>query len=255
MDYSIHKQTYAELELKYDKSSKTFRKYFDQLGHAPFPSPIDCRPQVNLIFDTTFFGRFFGVMVFRAPGINLYWEFVESEKISNYKVSLEKLKEEYEILSCTIDGRKGAIKMLKELFSNLPIQLCIYHQVAIIRRYTTLRPKTECGKELWKLAQELKALPEKEFRDKLIKFENKFKDFFKEKNESGRWKHGRLRSAIRSLKVNLEYLFTHQNYPELNIPNTTNSCEGSFVHWKSKVKFHRGISTERRKQMISQFLS
>jgi hypothetical protein len=37
LDYSIHKQTYAELELKYDKSSKTFRKYFDQLGHDHDP--------------------------------------------------------------------------------------------------------------------------------------------------------------------------------------------------------------------------
>ncbi len=70
-----------------------------------------------------------------------------------------------------------------------------------------MRPKIECGEELWKLAQELKALPEKEFRDKSIKFENKFKDFLKEKNKSGRWKHGRLRSVIRSLKGNLEYLF------------------------------------------------
>ncbi len=88
-----------------------------------------------------------------------------------------------------------------------------------------------------------------------INLENKFKDFLKEKNENGRWKHGRLRSAIRSLKDNLEYLFTQERYPELNIPNTTNSCEGSFGHWKSKVKLHRGISTERRKQMISKFLS
>ena len=35
----------------------------------------------------------------------------------------------------------------------------------------------------------------------------------KDKSENGRWKHERLRSAIRSLKDNLEHLFAHRNDP------------------------------------------
>jgi hypothetical protein len=105
------------------------------------------------------------------------------------------------------------------------------------------------------LAKSLKSFSESEFRDQLKQVEDEFREFLNEKNENGRWKHDRLRSAIRSLKGNLEYLFTHERYPELNIPTTTNSCDGSFAHWKDKVRFHRGISTEIRKQMISQFLS
>jgi hypothetical protein len=255
LDYSIHKQTYSELESKYNKSSRTLRKYFDQLQDAPFPSPIDCIPEINLTFDTTFFGRNFGVMVFRTPGINLLWEFVESEAVYGYKHCLSEHSHKFKFLSFTIDGKLGVRKMLEASFPEVPVQLCKFHQVAIVRRYTTQRPKTECGKAILRLAKSLKSFSESEFRDQLKQVEDEFREFLNEKNENGRWKHDRLRSAIRSLKGNLEYLFTHERYPELNIPTTTNSCDGSFAHWKDKVRFHRGISTEIRKQMISQFLS
>jgi len=78
-----------------------------------------------------------------------------------------------------------------------------------------------------------------------------YNDFLKERNEQGQFKHRRLRSAFRSLKSNLVYLFAYKNYPELDIPNTTNTCDGSFVHWKQKVKIHRGLRKKRRNKMIN----
>jgi len=74
------------------------------------------------------------------------------------------------------------------------------------------------------------------------------------KNEQGEFVHRKLRSAVRSLKSNLPYLFAYQTYPELNIPNTTNSCDGSFAHWKQKVKIHRGLRQHRRNKMIDLLL-
>ena len=53
----------------------------------------------------------------------------------------------------------------------------------------------------------------------------------------------------------MPYLFTYLKYPELNIPNTTNSCDGSFAHCKNKVKIHRGLRKDRRKKMIDYLLS
>lgn len=80
-DYTIHKQTYAELEIKYVKSEDTIRKYFDQLKvQKPFLI-VDQKP-INLIFDTTFFKRVLGVMIFRKPGKNISWKYVETEKLS-----------------------------------------------------------------------------------------------------------------------------------------------------------------------------
>jgi hypothetical protein len=62
-----------------------------------------------------------------------------------------------------------------------------------------------------------------------------FKTFLKEKNEQGKYVHKRLLSALKSLKVNLPYLYTYKNSPLLNIPHTTNSCDGYFSHLKLKI--------------------
>jgi len=48
----------------------------------------------------------------------------------------------------TIDGRRFMFDLLKKKYPAIPIQMCIFHMKAIIRRYTTLRPKTRLGKAL-----------------------------------------------------------------------------------------------------------
>ena len=44
--------------------------------------------------------------------------------------------------------------------------------------------------------------------------------------------HRKLRSAYSSLKRNLDYLFVFEQYPDLNIPNTTNLLDGEFAGLK-----------------------
>ena len=122
-------------------------------------------------------------------------------------------------------------------------------------RYTTKNPKTECGKELKKLILNLKKLSKKDFTKQFENLQNTYKDFLKERNEKNQFRHKRLRSAFRSIKTNLPYLFTFEDYPELEIPSTTNSCDGSFGQWKYKIKLHRHLTIERKKQMIDKILS
>ncbi len=43
-------------------------------------------------------------------------------------------------------------------------------------------------------------------------------------------------------------------YPELNIPNTTNSLDGSFSALKKKLSVHHGLRKDRRYKVISQLL-
>jgi len=152
--------------------------------------------------------------------------------------------------SVTIDGRKGAISLVKRLFPEVPVQLCLFHQKAIIRRYLTGHPKTLCGKELRALVAFLGYIDEEIFMDCLDDLRNRYADFLKERNELNQFKHRRLRSALRSLRTNAQFIFAHQRFPESNIPRTTNSCDGSFAHWKNKVKIHRGLNKERRAKMI-----
>lgn len=137
--------------------------------------------------------------------------------------------------------------------------MCHFHQKQIIRRYLTNQPKLEASIELKGITRTLINTNEKEFTKQLNNWHSKWKDFLKEKtinSETNRWcyTHKRLRSAYRSLKTNLPYLFTYQKYPELNIPNTTNSLDGFFNTLKSKLNVHRGLNRQRAKKVIVELL-
>lgn len=207
---------------------------------------------MNIVFDATFFGRNYGILLFRANGKNIYWTEITSESIEAISKALDALDSlclaGYK--SFTIDGRRGVLQLLEERYRTVPIQLCQYHQKQIVVRYNTRNPKTECGKSLKLLVSHITTIHPIKFQIRFQITKVLFDGFLKEKNENNKFVHTRLRSAFRSLKANMPYLFTTNNYPELSIPNTTNSCEGYFSHWKHKVKIHRGISKERRTHMI-----
>jgi len=92
----------------------------------------------------------------------------------------------------------------------------------------------------------LKNLSKKDFIEQFKNLQNTYKDFLKERNEQEKFQHRRLRSAFRSIKTNLPYLFTFEDYSELEIPTTTNSCDGSFGQWKYKIKLHRHLNLDRK---------
>lgn len=151
------------------------------------------------------------------------------------------------------------VNHVKQRYQGKPIQLCQFHQIEIVKRYIPMRAKTEAGKKLRQIALGLAGTHTMEFERVLDDWRSKYGDFLKEKTiveGTNRWHytHGRLHSAYRSLKNNLPYLFTFQNYPNLRIPNTTNHCDGLFSHVKREILIHRGISKKRRKQMIDYFL-
>jgi hypothetical protein len=251
--YSCGRQTLCDLSESTGRSVSTLRRAFDRLTPFSSPLPIPAEP-VALTFDGTFFGRGYGLLIYRAQGRNIYWQEIESERICDMEAGLLDLRAQgWLFSSVTIDGRKGAISLVNRLFPCVPVQLCLFHQKAIIRRYLTGRPKTLCGKELRELTRFLGYINENLFIECLDDLKSRYADFLKERNELNQFKHRRLRSALRSLRSNAPYLFTYKRFPERNIPHTTNSCDGSFAHWKNKVKIHRGLKKERRIKMI-QFL-
>jgi hypothetical protein len=233
----------------------TLRKYFDSYK-ASAPTVKTFSEPVNVIFDATYFSRSDGVLVFRANKENIFWQPITSETLKVIADSLDILESRsYIFKGFVIDGRKGVISLLKSRYPSTPIQLCHFHQAQIIRRYTTNRPKTPCGKELKYLMSFLKTYTEDEFINHFHALQNQYQGFLKERNENKQFIHRRLRSAFRSLKTNLPYLFSYKNHPELNLPNTTNSCDGSFAHWKQKIKIHRGLSKHRREKMLNFLLN
>jgi hypothetical protein len=74
--------------------------------------------------------------------------------------------------------------------------------------------------------------------------------------ETGSWHytHKRLRSAYRSLILNLPYLFTYEKNPDLKIPNTTNSLDGCFEYLKELTRVHRGSTRDLNNKIIKEIL-
>ncbi len=137
--------------------------------------------------------------------------------------------------------------------------MCHFHQKQIVRRYLTNKPKLEASIELKEIVKTLANTNEEVFSEQLNNWYKKWKDFLKEKttdSETDKWHftHKRLRSAYRSLKNNLPYLFTYLKYPELNIPNTTNSLDGYFSSLKNKLNVHRGLTKKRREKVVVELL-
>ena len=246
--------TLNDIAKKYKKSIPTVRKYFAKYNsQAEFININNSNNSnlVNLVFDATFFKRDEGFLIFRANGKNIHAKEVKSEKVEDILEGLNFLtKQGYSFKSFTVDGRKGVIANLKKYYPNIPIQLCQFHQSQIIRRYITSNPRTECGIELKMLMKNITLFEEEDFKNRFQCLWKKYESFLKERNENNQFMYKRLRSAFRSLKTNLPYLFTCKNYPDLQIPNTTNSCEGSFGHWKSKIKIHRGLNKEMKSKMV-----
>jgi hypothetical protein len=206
--------------------------------------------------DTTYFGKKFGVMVFKdsGTGLILFKQYVKQETNLLYFNGLQEIiKNGVKIQSMICDGRRG----LLQLFNNTPIQMCTFHQVAIVRRYLTKKPKMQASKELWALTLMLKHTDKESFTGSLALWHIKWEGFLNEQkidiNGKNRYVHRRLRSAYRSLKTNLPWLFTWYDFIELNIPPTTNSLDGQFSNLKGKLRNHNGLSTARKKKFIDEF--
>lgn len=86
----------------------------------------------------------------------------------------------------------------------------------------------------------------------------KWEGFLKERtiteDDKSHYTHKTLRSAFLSLKRNMPWLWTFYDHPELDIPNTNNGIESLNADLKTKLNLHKGISTERRKVFIQDFI-
>jgi hypothetical protein len=250
-----NRQTAKQLEETYGESEKTIRRYFDRIevrGKKHKPRPL------VLAIDASFFHRGDGFLVAKDP---LKSEVVYATEISSEtKSEYEKARKEIERLGYTIqavvlDGRTG----ISTVFDGLPIQICQFHQLQIVRRKLTLKPETEAGKELLKIGLNITRHDEKSLGMLLGAWHEKNHLFIEEKTYTlgtRRWRytHRRMRSAYRSLIKNLPYLYTCQKYPELKIPNTTNCLDGHFSSLKEKLGVHRGQNKKRRWNMIRTIL-
>lgn len=187
---------------------------------------------------------------------NLLKYYVKSETNVLYRKGVEELRAKgFEVMAIVCDGRKGLV----DSFDAIPVQMCQFHQAAIIRRYLTKNPKLPASIELKDIVDLMKQTDKESFEGALSDWIIKWSPFLKERTvnaETGKsfYTHKKLRSAYRSLKTNLPRLFTWYDNIGLGIPNTTNAIDGHFADLKNKLRNHNGLSIERKKKFIDGFL-
>ena len=252
--YCFRKQTYLELSEDYWVTVKTIQRYLDKYE---FKIPIIKPTEVILLIDTTYFWDFW-IMVFKDANRNktINLKIVSNENNYDYKKWVEELKEQWWIIKAIVcDWRKWLLTW----FTDIPTQMCNFHQVAIIRRYITKSSILEPNKTLKWISELLVHTDKETFSYYLELYWKTYKDFLNEKAISSNWKmnfiHKRTISAYKSLKNNLKYLFTRYDYYWIiDIPNTTNGLEWIFGHIKAKVSLHRWLKKERKIKLILSLL-
>ena len=253
--YVNQRQTLKDLSREYGKSINWVKS---KINAARALKTIVIPDGYTMVADATFQKRIYGFLVYRIPELkkNVYFAPINYESIFEYqkgRIKVQKLG--FTISAITLDGRPG----VRNLFSDIPVQMCHFHQKQIIRRYLTGNPKLEAGIELKTITDTLTYAIEKKFTAQFDAWCIRWEEFLKERTTdpiTGRWHytHKNVRSARHSLKIHLPYLFTYLKYPELNIPNTTNSLDGSFSWLKQKLNIHRGFTNQLRDKIIEHIL-
>ncbi len=186
--YTKGKQTYLQLSQKYGCSVKTIQR---KLVAVELVTEITFSSVANMLVDTTYFGRTFGVMVFKKSinGQIFFKQYVRQETTKLYLLGTEEIAGRgIKISTIMCDGRKG---LFQQFGADMLIQMCNFYQIAIIRRYLTMNPKMQASLELWKVSSLLTKTCKEIFEARLQVWYNLLKHFLSEPriDEKGKKKY------------------------------------------------------------------
>ena len=256
-DYVEGKQTLLQLASKYKVSERTIRRYLESMRFVRKKAKYK---EVTVQLDTTYWGRRFGLMVIKDALRNkvLWHKYVYNETIGQYMEGISWLESQgFKIYGAVIDGMRG----LAQALYPIPVQMCQFHQILIIRRYLTQEPDLDASSELLNLVKSITKMDKESFIGAFNEWYDRYKDVLNERVHDKRIKRHtppymrpKLRSAYLSLKRNMPLLWTFYDHPETGLPNTNNAIEGLFSDIKSKLRAHRGISRDNRKKLLDEYI-
>ncbi len=122
-----------------------------------------------------------GTLVFKDVIANkiIASKHIQSETVEDYKQLFETIKEQgYEVLGVVLDVKRG----LNKAFKDVPIQLCHFHQVAIVKRYLTNNPRLEASIDLLQITKKLPNIKKERFEEVLNVWYIKYKSFLEEQS-------------------------------------------------------------------------
>lgn len=262
-DFAIEDLRIEQLCKKYNLGHDKIR----QILHGYVAPPIIPHGQHDVIgMDCTYFGRRgineWGLLIVLDMHTKecLYCEGIPGhETYAHYCKALDTLADfDIHPKACVIDGVIGLTGVLEQ--RGLLVQYCQFHQIKTINSYLTRNPVLEPNIELRKIVLSLTRVKRQVFITAFNSWYYKHKLWLNEKtiNPETRkleYSHQKTRSAVHSLQRNFKYLYTYEQYPELQIPNTNNMLEGINSAIKHKLNHHRGAKRNLKLQLIRNFLS
>lgn len=259
-DYTTNTSTVRELSERYHKHPNTIRRIIHQYA-LPSLLPSNIHNSSVIIMDATYFGRTMGELlaIDAHSGIPLFCkEIAGSERTIDYEDAIDTiLVNNNDVKACIIDGRKGVRDMLLE--KGLLVQQCQFHQLQTITQCLTRHPVLTPNIELRNIAITLTRVNRTTFESLLAGWILRHELWLRERTwmPGGKWEytHKNTRRAYFSLKNNLPWLFTYQDYLELNIPNTANKIDGKFGNAKDKLRIHHGYTKQLRTKIFFSLLS
>lgn len=236
---------------------RTFRRKTAKFWNIwPMSPKIEASSDV-LYLDGIYLGRKACILICCDDRHVLGWYLCRYEHAQAWKALMSRIAEPRMVIS---DGGTGFNKALKQIWPGAKHQRCVFHVFCQVKRYTTSRPNTLAGFELYHLAKDLLQVKSKKEAEAWVNgfviWMKKYQKFLSEvtRDESGheRPTHERLLKAERSLLklIRENTLFTYLDQDlrrDFTAPSTNNRIEGGVnSRLREMLRNHRGLSIERR---------
>ncbi len=236
---------------------RTFRRRTSEFWHV-WPLPPVTGEVCRVVFvDGIYLARNVVVLIACSEEHVLGWYVARSENSRAYRALMARIAPPDVAVT---DGGPGFQKARRELWPETRVQRCTFHAFEQVRRYTTTRPRTQAGVDLYALAKGLLGVADSEQAAAWVasyaEWCATYDEFLGEEttNDEGRTflTHERLVKARNSLTalVRQGTLFTYVD-PDLvgrlgGLPATNNMVESLNAQLRHMLREHRGLSLERR---------
>ena len=210
-----------------------------------------------VFLDGIYLGRKACVLICCDEKHVLGWYLCRYEHAGAWIALMKRIAEPRMVVS---DGGTGFAKALKKAWPKAKHQRCVFHVFCQVKRYTTSRPNTAAGAELYMLAKDLLKIKSKKesqiWVERFINWIKKYQDFLDEMtiDENGKTRptHERIlkaeRSLLKLLKEKTLFTYLDENLKnDFSTPSTNNRIEGGInSRLREMLRNHRGLSIERR---------
>lgn len=253
LEWLFGKQSQSEMP----GEGRTFRRKTAKYWNIwPMPPKIEESKDV-LFLDGIYLGRKACVLICCDEKYVLGWYLCRYEHADAWMALMKRIAEPKMVVS---DGGTGFQKALRKVWPRAKHQRCVFHVFCQVKRYTTSRPNTMAGFELYHLAKDLLQIKNRNEADNWVdcfmKWIKKHQKFLNEVtiDEHGQKRptHEKLIKAERSLLklIKENTLFTYLDkdlLAEFDTPATNNRIEGGInSRLREMLRNHRGLSIERR---------